>query len=234
MPVICILSVLLFIIVPVCLWLSLRWMCPPCSDAGVCVCVCMCAYVCNKCVQTKTTHFRRRTFGQIGFRNTKSGAGEQSMLEDCLAKVRAKGMFFHIHTHRRLQLSAPLSRCNSLFECPPGANSNQATYLLTPPVQNRSMTLAPSARRTTSAEAKITALSMLACHLGTRRGIAQWSRMHEAACSARASSVRRPVAPSRPYDSRVSGSTCGPYRSNFSLVLRLVVLVRGHLDLSHA
>ena len=31
---------------------------------------------------------------QISFKNTKSVAGEQFMLHDCMAKVRVKGMMF--------------------------------------------------------------------------------------------------------------------------------------------
>ena len=35
---------------------------------------------------------RRRTLGQIGFQSTKSGPGEQFLLEDCKAKAPAKGV----------------------------------------------------------------------------------------------------------------------------------------------
>ena len=49
----------------------------------------------------------------------------------------------------------------SPFECPHGATETRTLYLLTPPVPKRSIALASSARRTTSAVAEITARSKL-------------------------------------------------------------------------
>ena len=43
---------------------------------------------------------RRRTLGQVGFKNTKSVAGEQLLLKDCKAKVRIKGLLVPYYTHR--------------------------------------------------------------------------------------------------------------------------------------
>ena len=39
----------------------------------------------------------RRTQRNISFQNTKSGAGEQFLLQDCRARACAKGVFFHRH-----------------------------------------------------------------------------------------------------------------------------------------
>ena len=42
----------------------------------------------------KNTPLEKNTHGEISFKSTKPGAGEQLLLQDCMAKARVKGVVF--------------------------------------------------------------------------------------------------------------------------------------------
>ena len=61
--------------------------------------------VIGKC--EKNTCPERKTLGRIGIQSTKSGTGEQFLLQDCMAKVYEKGVFVHTHQKYPLLQAAP-------------------------------------------------------------------------------------------------------------------------------